>query len=380
MGTEEDDRAAAAAKIQALQRGKQARKAKTDGTLDNHRDPDRDSKIQRKKAKAKKMSEGEVEEGEFRSWLMNKDKELLDKKAEKIQSRFKGRQTRKKLKASTDVQQQERKEFLIRQAQHEEIRIDPTTLHGDDAEEAEKLEEVKLERAHGDLLHKLEEKKAHERDEQELAAIRIQSHFKGHATRKNMHKLEEQREVQFRKKERERLEHRIEMDDEQAAVAIQSRFKGYQARKKVYYHHKTKATGPKHIKQYKPEVIQQQTGWGPMLTHEEKKAQECIEKAITGWSKSYMHYLKYLGNTAGRITFDSIWSKPTKEKPIPSTVVHVIFTVTNIDSDEPTMRFMIENQASTYTVGSTGWQQPFHDYWLDLVVEDKRNFVSKFKM
>ena len=44
-------------------------------------------------------------------------------------------------------------------------------------------------------------------------------------------------------------------------------------------------------------------------------------------SGSYMHYLKYLGNTAGRITFDSIWSKPTKEKPIPSTVVHVIFTV-----------------------------------------------------
>ena len=102
--------------------------------------------------------------------------------------------------------------------------------------------------------------------------------------------------------------------------------------------------------------------------------------------------------------------------------------VTNLDLPEPTLRFNIEHQASHYTVGNLGWQQarpsslslnlgshrpshgadvasgvgpvpgadvasgassaprvtrlagmqPLHDYWLDLVVEDKHHFVKHY--
>lgn len=388
----EAEKEAAAAKIQAIARGREARRASQKGDLDKFVDPSRKDKIEKaKEAKSKPAAaaartphkstsqEGQaIVDDEFKDFLMGKDKSVLDKSAVKIQSRFKGNKTRQTIRVSARQSDLEKKEFLLRQAQREGAHIDPTLLHSGDSSEAERAKKEKLDRAQEHLMHEIEEKKQQDKAHDDLAAVRIQSHFKGHLTRKKVHSEQEKREEEFRKKETARLAQRIELDDEQAAVAIQSRFKGYKSRKKKFFQHHEDEILARPVAEVKAETIEQQKGTGPQLSHEEQKAKKAVEAVISKWSKTYVYHIQYLSNDGSKVMFDTIWSKLGKARPIPETVVHIIFTVTNLDLPEPTLRFNIEHQASHYTVGNLGWQQPLHDYWLDLVVEDKHHFVKHY--
>lgn len=384
----------AAAKIQAIARGREARRASQRGDLDKFVDPSRKEKIDKaKEAKAKTPGQaaprtpgtkankhkglGDADD-EFQKFLMSKDKEVLNKNAVKIQARYKGNRARQSIRVSAKQSELERKEFLLRQAQREGAHIDPTLLHAADSSEAERAKKDKLDRAQEHLMHEIEEKKAADKAHDDLAAVRIQSHFKGHLTRKKVHSEQEKREEEFRKKETARLAQRIELDDEQAAVAIQSRFKGYKSRKKKFFQHHEDEILARPVAEVKAEAIEQQKGFGPQLSQEEHKAKRAVEAVISKWSRTYVYHIEYLTNDGSKIVFDTIWSKLGKARPIPETVVHIIFTVTNLDLPEPTLRFNIEHQASHYTVGNLGWQQPLHDYWLDLVVEDKHHFVKQY--
>jgi hypothetical protein len=66
---------------------------------------------------------------------------------------------------------------------------------------------------------------------------------------------------------------------------------------------------------------------GPQLSHEEQKAKKAVEAVISKWSKTYVYHIQYLSNDGSKVMFDTIWSKLGKARPIPETVVHIIFTV-----------------------------------------------------
>ena len=52
-----------------------------------------------------------------------------------------------------------------------------------------------------------------------------------------------------------------------------------------------------------------------------------MEAVISKWSKTYVYHIQYLSNDGSKVMFDTIWSKLGKARPIPETVVHIIFTV-----------------------------------------------------
>uniref|UniRef100_A0A7S1F5Z8 EF-hand domain-containing protein n=1 Tax=Noctiluca scintillans TaxID=2966 RepID=A0A7S1F5Z8_NOCSC len=94
-----------------------------------------------------------------------------------------------------------------------------------------------------------------------------------------------------------------------------------------------------------------------------------VEDKVSGWSEKYQHITRAVGVKSGRyILLETIFSKPTQEKPVPVAVVCVRFT---LDTMTSSLTYRFEQESVRHKVGGQSLAPSKYEYWLDRIISDK---------
>ena len=94
-----------------------------------------------------------------------------------------------------------------------------------------------------------------------------------------------------------------------------------------------------------------------------------VDDVVRTWSNKYRHTTRALGVKRGTIIeLETLFSKPTEEKPVPVAAVCVHFTL-DVNADELSYRF--EQESVRHKVGGQSLAEGCFERWLDWIISDK---------
>lgn len=247
--------------------------------------------------------------------------------------------------------------------------------------------------AEGDVVTLMANKKvleeAHQyqkkrKDEDELAAIQMQSLYRGFRDRRAVRRVREDAEADGR-----HAMHQRQLDsanNASKAAEIQRRFQGYSAAASVSYMgqgpnkggagsvrgaRKAAVAVPSAKKEQAPTLVDTKAS----MSSDQRQACAVIEEIINKWATSYARAVELQpgAEASGALHFVALFSKPSKEEPIAWPVVRVNFTVPEgfASALVPRVTYSLEGERMVYDV-TTDLGRRFKESWLDRIVMDKR--------
>lgn len=97
-----------------------------------------------------------------------------------------------------------------------------------------------------------------------------------------------------------------------------------------------------------------------------RQAFDACEAHVKGWAPTYVHHTQLVEELAGVSTFRTVWSKPTKQKPISDMIAEVFVTV-DLTGDAPAVSHRVAG-------GFASFAEPLakQERQIDRHIDDKR--------
>ena len=303
--------------------------------------------------------------------MQEREKRERDKAILKIQSLQRGRQTRQVL--SKNDLEGARAIFAERHLMHDN-NMDAKVLSREQGEGMEAHENKRHDDATAQAAHKiaLEHQK-----EEEMAAVRMQSLYRGFRDRRQVRDTRESAE----KVQRERIaeETRKAANENQHIMDMQTSFTAGGMEKS--YITATRKDGPARRSPGKsktaakailtPTLVDKKA----IMTAMQKRACIVLEEMIKKWATSYARSVELApgAEKTGELEFVAFFSKPSKEEPIAWPVVRVYLSMTNDFEQKlvPHVTYHLEGEKMKFDT-FTDLGRRFKESWLDRIVMDKR--------
>jgi hypothetical protein len=302
----------------------------------------------------------------------DEDKAAKEKAALKIQALQRGRQTRHVL-GNNDLEGARAifaERHMLYDRHMEAKMLSREQNEGQEAEQMRRQDEATAQAA-----HKIAQQHQHE---EEVAAVRMQSLYRGFRDRKQVRSTRENAEQAQR--ERIAAETREAASSHQHALEMQTSFAAGGMEKSYITSHRSKdgparrsagksRAAPKAI--LAPTLVDKKAN----MTSVQKRACMVLEEMIKKWATSYARSVELAAGAekTGALEFVALFSKPSKEEPIAWPVVRVYLSMTN-DFEQhlvPQVTYHLEGEKMQFDT-NTDLGRRFKEAWLDRIVMDKR--------
>ncbi|KAJ1626573.1 hypothetical protein T492DRAFT_878196 [Pavlovales sp. CCMP2436] len=84
------------------------------------------------------------------------------------------------------------------------------------------------------------------------------------------------------------------------------------------------------------------------MSSSQQQAFEVCERYVKDWAPSYAHHTRLVREVVGISTFTTVWSKPTKEKPISDILANVTVTV-DLFGEVPSVSHALDSGFTSFT-------------------------------
>lgn len=293
----------------------------------------------------------------------------------KIQSLQRGRQTRRIM--SENSREGARAIFVERQMMNE-AHMDASALAR--ASQSSHHEQETSAQLNVEVAQKAHEVAQRLKVEEEMAATKMQSLYRGFRDRKQVRTVREEAEGTQRGRVAAELARRAEI--EKTNIDRQTSFTAGGVQRSYISSTRRTTTGgsgrrvpgtsdsnPKQI--LAPTLVDKKA----IMTSVQRKACVRLEEVIKKWATSYARSVELApgADKTGALEFVALFSKPSKEEPIAWPVVRVFLTMTNTFERDlvPAVTYHLEGEKMMFDT-RTDIGRRFKESWLDRIVMDKR--------